>query len=728
VKLNFVDESFMTTGKFRLLALFAAWFFVQSPLFVWAISATDLEALKVRLKAESEKKSCISSLPLANAVYAEDPNDLYALQTIVKCTRSEQSINQYALHTKEMFERSKILSIVPKLLDVAQVKDLVPILREVEVKKEKSISDYLMINEIYERLGDPEKQIDTLKEAIRASPDDPRLLFLLATKQFANQRLGETKGLFKTYLAQAANRPGQIYLMAYVLALAYPLALSLSLVGLIWALALILGYRKIQVLNDWHDLKLRLPLLVLVVPPLLAFRFWQTGKALPVGALLLFLCIQIFFLLDPLLSKVYRPILRFIGKFFYFVFNGTVLAKKMAELSSGTRFLISFVTLLFLGTIAPTIDIPDLKYSLIILCSMVLYTTIGSLMISFLRSRKSLVVSLRWIGIVATFPFLISYVVSNWSSLGPPLLYGEMPSPVAVDSLVSYLVFWGVSFFLALHLGKIIAQAFIQPMAEIIEKVSLIEKGQFDAKVKVFSKDEIGDLGHAINRMGSGLEKREKIEKTFRKYVDHQIAERILDGVENELRIEGQNVDAVVLFADIRGFTSLSEKTSPEEVVKMLNQFFERMVKIIQQNGGVIDKFIGDNVMAVWSVPYPIEDAEKKAITAAIGMLKEMEKWNQELTRQGRAEIGVGIGLNTGKMIAGSIGSADRMEYTVIGDTVNTAQRAESIAKKQQLVVTDAMYEKIKDLVEATPLEPTKVKGKENLQSWWSVTGIKESD
>src|SRR5690606_35368665 len=99
--------------------------------------------------------------------------------------------------------------------------------------------------------------------------------------------------------------------------------------------------------------------------------------------------------------------------------------------------------------------------------------------------------------------------------------------------------FWGVSVFLALHLGKIIAHAFIQPISEIINKVALIEKGLFDAKVQVFSKDEIGHLGHAINRMGSGLEKREKIEKTFRKYVDSKIAERILDGVETELRIEG---------------------------------------------------------------------------------------------------------------------------------------------------------------------------------------------
>lgn len=692
-----------------------------------AMPPEELGALKEKLKAEAADKSCLSAMPIANAIYKEDPSDLLTLQTIVSCSQTEQNIHQYAQQTKEIFEQSKILAIVPKLLEVAQIKELIPILREVEVKKDKSITDYLMINEIYERLGDPEKQIHTLKEAIKAAPGDPRPLMLLAAKQFETEKRDENKNLLETYLADAADQPGQVYLMAYVLALAYPLPLSLGLVALIWVLALVLGYRKVEALNDWADLKLKMPLLVAIVPPLLAFRFWQTGKALPVGALLLFVCVQLFFLFDPFFKKLYSPVLKFVGKIIFFVFNGTILAKKLAGLSPGTRFLISFTTLLFLGTIAPTIDIPDLKYGLIIFCSLILYATIGSLMISFLRSRKSLIVSLRWIGITATFPFLISYLVSNWTSLGSPLLYGQMPSPTAVNSLVSYLVFWGVSFFLALHLGKIIAHAFIQPMTEIINKVALIEKGHFDAKVKVFSKDEIGHLGHAINRMGAGLEKREKVEKTFRKYVDAQIAERILEGVESEVRIEGQNVNAVVMFADIRGFTTMSEKTSPEDVVKMLNQFFEKMVKIVRKHGGVIDKFIGDNMMVVWGVPRPIEEAEAKAATAALEMLEEMAKWNEELKSQGCSEIGIGIGLNSGRLIAGSLGSSDHMEYTVIGDTVNTAQRAESIAKKQQIVVTAEMYEKIKHLVIATSLEPIKVKGKENLQHWWSVTGLQES-
>lgn len=712
----------------KILTVTIALFTIDMTSFAQTDRPLTLEELKLKLQTESDKGTCLSTLPLARQIYQQDATELKALQTIAECSQGEQNINRYASQTKEVFEQSRILSIVPKLLEMAQVKDLVPILREVEVKKDKSISDYLMINEIYERLGDPEKQIAALQEAIKIAPNDPRPLLMLASKQFDSGQRDQAEGLFKSYISQSTQQPGKIYLIAYVLSLAYPLATSLGLVGLIWLLSLTLAYRKTAAFSDWQEFRLGVPLFIFLVPPILAFRFWLTGKALPVGALLLILAVQIFFLFDPILSKIYKPVFKLIGKIIYFVGNGTLLAKKLSSLTTGSRVLISFTTLVLLGAITPTIDNPDLKYSLIVFSSLILYATIGSLMVSFLHSRKTLVVSLRWIGIAATFPFLISYIVSNWSSLGAPLMIGELPSAKAIDSLISYLVFWGVSFFLALHLGKIIAQAFIQPLAEIIEKVSLIEKGQFDAKVKIFSKDEIGELGHAINRMGSGLGKREKIEKTFRKYVDAQIAQRILDGVETELRIEGQNVDAVVLFADIRGFTTLSEKSEPQDIVKLLNQFFERMVKVIQKHDGVIDKFIGDNLMVVWGVPRPIQDAETKAVKAAIEMIEEVKKWNEELKSQGYAEIGVGIGINTGKVVAGSIGSTDRMEYTVIGDTVNTAQRAESIAKRQQIVVTDHIYEKLESKLIASAMEPVKVKGKEELQHWWSVTGLKTQE
>lgn len=695
-----------------------------------ALSATavdqNLDLIKLKERLAEARGSCLTTLPLARSIYQQDPADIPALQTIVSCSSPDANVAQYATHTKEIFENSRILSIVPKLLEVAQVKDLVPILKEVELKEGKELGDYLMINEIYDRMGEPEKKIDNLRAAIREAPNNPLPLMLLANEQFRMGRAEENENLLKTYLNRAEPLPGQMYFLAYVLAMAYPITVSAVIVGLIWSLGALMAYRNVVMLKGWHDFNVGLSTLVLLLPPFLGFRFWQTGKALPLGALLFFALVQIFFLARPLLRKVYRPILKALSTAIYFVLNGTKLAQILNQFSAGTRILISLVTIVVISTIAPTIEIPDIRYGVIFFCSMVLYGTIGSLMIGFLRSRESLVTSLRWIGIAATLPFLISYLVANWNSLGTPFLYGQLPTPSAIDSLMSYFMFWGVSFFLALHLGKIIAEAVIEPLAEIVRKVQMIEKGNFQEKVRILSRDEIRRLGNAINSMGDGLQRREKIEKTFRKYVDHQVAKRILDGLESEVRIEGTRVDAVVLFADVRGFTSLAEKASPEEIVQMLNQLFERMVGIIQRNQGVIDKFIGDNMMVVWGVPTPIADAELKAVTAACEMLEEIRNWNRELVAGGRSEIGVGIGLNCGPMIAGSIGSSERMEYTVIGDTVNTAQRAESIAKRQQLVITDVMYERLRGCVNVTPLEPMKIKGKEGLVTWYAVDSVRE--
>jgi tetratricopeptide (TPR) repeat protein len=149
--------------------------------------------------------SCISKLPLARKIYLTNPNDLLALQTIAECTQSDQNIDRYASGAKEIFEQSKILSIVPHLLEMAQIKELVPILKEVEVKKEKSLNDYLMLNEIYERLGEPEKQITALKEAIQLSPGDPRPLLLLAAKKLDAGEREEALNIFKEYITKYAT-------------------------------------------------------------------------------------------------------------------------------------------------------------------------------------------------------------------------------------------------------------------------------------------------------------------------------------------------------------------------------------------------------------------------------------------------------------------------------------------------------------------------------------------
>jgi class 3 adenylate cyclase len=708
---------------FSILTIFAIWSLLGNSQEL----SNNLIELKTKLIQELKAGTCISTLALARKIYLLDPKDLRALETIAECTQADNDIHNYASGAKEIFEQSRILSIVPHILEMAQVKELVPILKEVEVKKDKSLNDYLMLNEIYERLGEPEKQISALKEAIQSAPGDPRPLLLLAAKKLDAGEKEEALGIFRNYLSLSNPHPGQIYLMAYVFALIYPLSSAIGLLLLIWLSAYFLIYHQNKGKNESYEIKIGISTILFIIPSLLAFRFWQSGKALPFGALLVIFLIEVFLLAKPTLRKIYAPLFRLINRIIFFVFNGILLARKLDALPSGSRVFIALITLTVLGTIAPTIEIPDLRYAVTIFSAFLFYATLGSLLVSFLRSRTSLLLSLRWIAIAATLPFLISYLISNWNSLGSPLLYARLPATKAIDSLFNYLVFWGVSLFLSLHLSKIIAQALVEPIQEIIKKVARIEKGELTAKVNVFSKDEIGSLGQAINRMGNGLERREKIEKIFHKYIDKQIADRILEGCETEVRIEGRKTHAVVLFADIRGYTSMSENIPVQEIVKILNDYFERMVKVVQKHEGVVDKFIGDNLMAVWGVPYEKFRAEEKAVKAALEMLKEIETWNQELEKQGSPTLAIGIGLNAGTVIAGSLGSSDHMEYTVIGDVVNSAQRAESIAKGNELLITDSVYDKIKHLVVATPLDPIKVKGKEIIQNYWSVTELKDT-
>ncbi|MGZ3770539.1 MAG: adenylate/guanylate cyclase domain-containing protein [Bdellovibrio sp.] len=645
----------------------------------------------------------------------------------------------YAAETKKIFENSQILSIVPKLLDMAQIKDLVPILKEVEVKKDKDISDYLMLNEIYDNLNEPEKQIHNLEEAVQSSPDDPRPLLLLAKKMMDVGRESEAQNLFYSYLKQTKPHPGRIYLAAYVWAVMYPVSVSLGLMALILVFASMIVSRNNRQFGHLEDIKLEdvklkipvripvgIPLFFILIPSILAFRFSQTKQALPFGALLLFTLMALFFVLKPQLEKIYKPIGRGLSNTLSFVFNGTFFTRKLENLPIGWKFLLAFTTLTLFTTILPTVKNSDLKYGSMAMTAMVFYSTLGSVLVSFLHTRKSLTSSLRWIAIAATMPFIVSYIVANWHELGRPIMYARFPSRQAVDGLFNYLVFWGISLLLALHLGKIIADALIQPVNEIILKVAKIEQGDLTAKVNISSKDEIGHLASAVNRMGDGLAKREKLEKTFKKYIDKEIVNKILDN--ENVYVQGQLLNAVILFADIRGFTSLSEKVPPQTMVSILNQLFDKMVPVVKKHEGVVDKFIGDNLMVVWGVPNPIPDAEKKALLASLEMLEEVRKVNMELNAEYGINIGVGIGLNTGNVIAGSIGCSEHMEYTVIGDVVNSAQRAESHAKAQQILVTEDFFAKISDIVNAQSLDPIHVKGKEHDQRYWSILNIKQAD
>ena len=181
-----------------------------------------------------------------------------------------------------------------------------------------------------------------------------------------------------------------------------------------------------------------------------------------------------------------------------------------------------------------------------------------------------------------------------------------------------------------------------------------------------------------------------------------------------------------MLFVDIRGYTHYAEHTPPGVVIEMLNQFFGLATEVIIRNGGFINKFLGDAIMALFGAPALQPDQAYRAAMAAIEIQSAVEKFNQEQLGQGRDPIVVGIGINRGDVVAGTVGSAARMEYTVIGDTVNVASRLTSAAKAGEILISRAALEPAAERLQVKPLPPLQVKGKSELLEVFSLIGERE--
>lgn len=206
---------------------------------------------------------------------------------------------------------------------------------------------------------------------------------------------------------------------------------------------------------------------------------------------------------------------------------------------------------------------------------------------------------------------------------------------------------------------------------------------------------------------------RRRITGIFGRYVAPQVVDQILKEGEEGLKLGGARKEISVLFVDIRGFTPLSEKVEPEEVVGILNSYLNLTASAIFQNEGTLDKFIGDATMAIFNAPLDLEDHEYKAVKAAWDMKQGAQALKEELEAKYGRSVSFGIGVNTGPAVVGNIGASFRMDFTAIGDTVNTAARLESNAKPDQILLSSAIYEKLKDRITASYLGEIKVKGKE---------------
>ncbi len=211
-----------------------------------------------------------------------------------------------------------------------------------------------------------------------------------------------------------------------------------------------------------------------------------------------------------------------------------------------------------------------------------------------------------------------------------------------------------------------------------------------------------------------------KVKNTFKRYVSKQVVDELLDN-EAKLNLGGEERKVTVLFTDIRGFTSMSEKMKPEIVVKTLNEYFSDMIDIVFKHNGTLDKIIGDELMIVYGAPISTEQDTVKAVKTAIEMQQRIKDINKERIKRKEPEILVGAGINTGSVISGNIGSRDMMDYTVIGDTVNIAARLCSAAKPGEILVSNPVYNETKKNFNYKKLKPVFVKGKKEAVGLYSV-------
>jgi adenylate cyclase len=275
---------------------------------------------------------------------------------------------------------------------------------------------------------------------------------------------------------------------------------------------------------------------------------------------------------------------------------------------------------------------------------------------------------------------------------------------------------------IAFLFGYIYSDSLVWPIRQLVAATRLVSDGNFEVRLRPKSRDELGELAVAFNDMTAGLEERERVKATFNKFHNKEVAEKLLSG---DVQLGGERRDATVFFSDIRGFTGLSESLQPEQVVEMLNEYMTRMVAVIRRNGGIVDKYVGDAIMAIWGVPLDNPLACQNAVTACLEMRQELAALNESRIARNLPALRIGMGLNRGPVIAGNIGSDEKMEYTVIGDSVNLASRIESMTKEfgTDLLISKTVQEAISEQFVFEPCEKVSVKGKQAEIETFKVLG-----
>jgi adenylate cyclase len=263
-----------------------------------------------------------------------------------------------------------------------------------------------------------------------------------------------------------------------------------------------------------------------------------------------------------------------------------------------------------------------------------------------------------------------------------------------------------------------------RPLRTLAEHTEVIARGDYASRLKLDRVDEIGQLATAFDRMSEGLAERDKVRDLLEKNVSPEVAAQLMrDGS----ALGGEEREITVLFVDLRRFTAMSESLPPREVLALLNRYFDRMSGIVEIYHGIVDKYMGDEIMALFGAPVPLVNHANNAILAAIEMKSALARLNAELEAEGRSRLHFGIGINTGSIIAGNIGSSRRLNYSVIGDGVNVAARLQNLTRMSQyqadILVTASTLTSSKGRFRTRPLGAVPVRGREMPVEIFAVDG-----
>jgi len=286
--------------------------------------------------------------------------------------------------------------------------------------------------------------------------------------------------------------------------------------------------------------------------------------------------------------------------------------------------------------------------------------------------------------------------------------------------LVSGAIALGASVLFAWLLSNILARRLAAPLAAIRATVEKISGGDFRQTLNIRSNDEFGEVAKALNEMSLGLQQRDDLKGALARYVSEDILQDVIyAGKSTELFSQRKKV--TILFADVRGFTNMSEQSSPEETVAFLNQYFEKMIDAIFKNQGHLNKFMGDGLMALFGALRDDEFQEEHAVQAALDMRMVLAKlkseWavSEDAAQRNISSLEIGIGINTGLAIVGNIGSKQRMEFTAIGDAVNLASRLEQATRDRagvDILVSEYTFVAARSRFPFEPVGELALKGK----------------